>query len=225
MKAIDVMARDVVTISPEASVIEAARLMSENDISALPVADQNGHLVGIISEADFLQREEIGADVRRPWWVEAMVPAATLATEFTKSHGKHVADLMSSHVIAVTEDASLAEIATILERNRIKRVPVLRDDKLVGIVSRSNLIQALASYEVNGDGRLDESRAIREELLSRLKKQSWTDFGSRNVGVKNGDVHLWGLVGSEAERRALVALAGGVPGVARVVDEMIPAYE
>ena len=150
MKAIDVMARDVVTVSPEASVIEAARLMSENDISALPVADQNGRLVGIISEADFLQREEIGADIRRPWWVEAMVPAATLATEFAKSHGKHVADLMSSHVITVTEDASLAEIAVILERNRIKRVPVLRDDKLVGIVSRSNLIQALASYVVNG---------------------------------------------------------------------------
>jgi CBS-domain-containing membrane protein len=225
MKAIDVMTRDVVTVTPETSIIEAARLMSSNDVSALPVVDRDDHLIGIISEADLLEREEIGADFRRPWWMEAVTPPTILAAEFVKSHGKHVADLMSNRVITAHEDASLAEIAGLLERNRIKRVPIVRGSKLVGIVSRSNLIQALASWTPTPvDVRSEQSRAIREQLLSRLKEKTWTDFGSRNVIVTDGEVHLWGLVGSEAERKAVIALAEEIPGVARVVDEMIHAY-
>ena len=131
---------------------------------------------------------------------------------------------MTSGVISVSEDTPLSEIAALLERKRIKRVPVVKDGKLVGIVSRSNLIQALASVV----GRIDEhdetDRQIRLDLLSRLGQQSWTDFGSRNITVSNGTVHLWGLVGSEAERKALLALAEGVPGVVRVSDEMMAAY-
>ena len=142
MKAADVMVRDVVTIGPEESVARAARLMTENDVSALPVVDADGRLVGIISEADLLRREEIDTATHCPRWVETMTPATTLAAEFfAKSHGKRVADLMSEKVISVGEDASLNEIAAILERNRIKRVPVVRDNELVGIVSRANLIQ------------------------------------------------------------------------------------
>ncbi len=119
------------------------------------------------------------------------------------------------------ETASLNDIAAILERNRIKRVPVVRDDQLVGIVSRGNLIQALASAVVTTEVPSDESRSIRDEVLARLKEQSWTDFASQNVLVKDGEVHLWGLVRSEDERKALVALADGVPGVTKVVDETI----
>ena len=176
-------------------------------------------MVGIISEADLLRREEIDTATQRPWWVETMTPAATLAAEFAKSHGKRVADLMSENVISMGEDASLNEIAAILERNRIKRVPIVRDNELVGIVSRANLIQALASVVVTAEVPSGESRSIREELLSRLKRQSWTDFGDRNVIVKDGEVHLWGLVGSDAERKALVVVAEGVPGVTKVIDE------
>jgi CBS domain-containing protein len=224
MIASDVMVRDVKTVGPGTNVAEAARLMAQNDLSALPVVDDHEQLVGILSEADLLQREEIGTDVRRPRWIEAMTPATTLAAEFAKSHGKQVKDLMSEDVITAKEDTPLAEIAAILERRRIKRIPITRDGALVGIVSRGNLIQALASATLAPSNGLHQSRTIRQELLSRLKKQSWTGFGSRNVIVADGKVHLWGLVGSAAERKALVAIAEGVPGVTGVVDEMIPAY-
>jgi hypothetical protein len=135
-----------------------------------------------------------------------MAPAATLATAYASSYGKRVADLMSETVISVSEDTSLNEIAAILERNRIKRVPVVRDERPIGIVSRTNLIQALASAADTAELPSAENRSIREVLLARLEKQPWTDFGSRNVIVKDGEVHLWGLVGSDAERNALVVL-------------------
>ena len=153
-----------------------------------------------------------------------MTPGATLAAEFAKSHGKRVEEVMSENVITATEDTSLADIAALLERNRIKRVPIVQHGELVGIVSRSNLVQALASNGGASPASVDANRAIRAELLSRLEQQNWTDFGSRNVIVSDGKVHLWGLVGSPAERTALIALAENVPGVAEVVDEMIPAY-
>ena len=224
MKARDVMVRDVITIGPRDSVAHAAKLIAQNDVSALPVIDDHGRLVGIISEGDLMNREEIGTEIHHPWWIEAVTPGAALAAEFAKSHGKRVEEVMSENVITATEDTSLADIAALLERNRIKRVPILRDGELVGIVSRSNLVQALASNGAASTASLDTNRVIREELLSRLEQQSWTDFGSRNIIVSDGKVHLWGLVGSPAERTALIALAEDVPGVTEVVDEMIPAY-
>ena len=197
MIAADIMVREVVTIGPDESVAHAAALMTANDVSALPVISTEGRLVGIISEADLLRREEIGTAVSRPTWVETITPATTLAADFVKSHGKRVADLMSKDVISVGEAASLNDIAAILERNRIKRVPVVRGDALVGIVSRGNLIQALASAVVTTAVPSGESRSIREKVLARLKEQSWTDFATSNVIVKDGEVHLWGLVHSE----------------------------
>ena len=131
---------------------------------------------------------------------------------------------MTPGVITVSEDTPLAEIAALFERKRINRVPVVKDGRLVGIVSRSNLIQALASVVGRMDQHDESDRQIRLDLLARLQEQKWTDFGSRNITVSNRVVHLWGLVGSEAERKALLALAEGVPGVSRVSDEMIPAY-
>jgi CBS domain-containing protein len=224
MKAMDVMVRNVLAVKPDTRVTEVARLLVENDISAVPVVDDQGNMVGIISEADLMRREEIGTEKRRPWWLEAMTPATTLANDFAKSHGKRVAELMSPQIISASEDAPLIEIATLLERNQIKRVPITKDGKLVGVVSRSNIIQALASSTGAADGERQSDRAIRLEVLARLGKQSWTDFGSRNVIVTGGVVHLWGLVGSAEERKALMSLAEDVPGVIAVVDEMIAAY-
>lgn len=224
MKAMDIMVRDVVTIGPEADVADAIKLLVEHDISALPVVDADGGVIGVISEADLVRRTEPGAEPQRPWWLEALTPASTLAAEFAKAHGRRVSEVMSRNVISAPEDATLGEIASLLEKHRIKRVPILRDGQLVGVVSRSNLIQALASAPANGAAPATSDRTIRLELLDRLGDQDWTDFGSRNVIVSSGVVHLWGLVGSEAERKALIALAEEVPGVVRVADEMIPAY-
>ena len=225
MKAMDVMVRDVITVSPDDAVEEAVKLLAEYDVSALPVVDDDT-VIGIISEADLLRREKIGTEKHRRWWLEAVTPATKLAEEFAKSHGRRVEEVMSTNVISASEDAPLTEIATLLERHRIKRLPILRDGRLVGIVSRSNLIQALASAEARPGvvSIADSDRSIRLELLDRLGEQTWTDFGERNVIVSGGVVHLWGLIGSAAEHKALLALAEGVPGVVEVSDEMIPAY-
>ena len=224
MKAKDVMVRDVVTAHPDMKVSEAIELLAQHDVSALPVVDDDDRVVGVISEADLVRREEIGSVKHRPWWLEAITPATTLAEEFAKAHGRRVEEVMSSDVVSAGEDASLAEIAALLEKRRIKRVPIIEDGKLVGIVSRSNLIQAMATAHPQAPVTTESDRNIRLELLSRLGEQDWTDFGDRNVIVTDKTVHLWGLVGSPEERKALVALAEGVPGVARVSDEMIAAY-
>ena len=221
MRAVDVMVRDVVTVHPETSISDAIGLLIQHDISALPVVDDGARLVGVLSEADLIHRAELGTEKQRPWWMEAVTGAAALAEEFAKAHGRKVGDIMTTEVVSVGEDTPISDIATLLERHRIKRVPVVRDGKVIGVVSRANLIQALASTISRQSDNGAEDRAIRDELLDRLGHQDWTDFGGRNVIVTDAVVHLWGLVGSEAERHALVALAENVPGVKEVSDEMI----
>ncbi len=219
------MTRNVVVIRPEASVGEAAKLLAEKDVSALPVVDDSGKVVGVVSEADLMRRAEIGTQKQRPWWLEAVTPGAMLAEDFAKSYGGTVADLMSREIISATEETSLQEIANLLERHRIKRVPIIDEDgKLVGVVSRSNLVQALATSPAQMQPS-ETDRAARLEILSRLaEQQAWTDFGDRNITVSNGEARIWGLVGSPSERQGLIALVEGVPGVTTVRDEMIPAY-
>lgn len=225
MRAMDVMVRDVVTVHADTDIAEAIELLIEHDVSALPVVDAEDRLIGIIGEADLLHRVELGTEKHRPWWREAVTGASALAEDYAKSHGKKVGELMISNVVSATEDTPLAEIATLLERKRIKRVPITRDGKLVGMVSQTNLIQALAcAIGHAGVGDEDDDRLIRQKLLARLDKQSWTDFGSRNVIVNGGIVHLWGLISSDQERKALIALAEDIPGVVRVSDEMFATY-
>lgn len=226
MRASDVMVRDVVTVSPDTKVEEAIKLLGKHDVSALPVVDARGHLLGIISEADLIHRVEIGTEKPHPWWLEAVTGAAALAKDFAKSHGKTVDEVMTTEVVSASEDTPLSDIAALLERKRIKRVPILRQGKLVGVVSRSNLVQAVASVIEHGDGKDSHLSdvEIRRELLARIEQKAWTGFGDRNVIVSGGIVHLWGLVSSEAEHKALIALAEGVPGVLRVSDEMIASY-
>jgi CBS domain-containing protein len=224
MKAIDVMVRAVIMVKPDDEVAAAIELLAEHDISALPVVDDSGRVVGVLSEADLMRREEIGTERHRAWWLEAMTPGTVLAGEFAKAHGRTVREIMSDTVVSATEETPLAEIAGLLEKHRIKRVPILRDGKLIGIVSRSNLIQALAASHVAAGGDAPADRSIRGELLDRLGGQTWTDFGSRNVIVRDGVVHLWGLVGSPQEHKALLALAEQVAGVKGISDETFPAY-
>ena len=224
MNAADVMVRHVVTVRPDDSVADAVKLLVANDISAVPVVDEHGGVVGVLSESDLIHRSEIGTEKHHPWWLEAVMPASHLAGEFAKAHGRRVSEIMSTRPVTAKEDASLAEIAMLLERRRIKRVPIVRDGKLVGIVSRSNLIQALASSLAHAESVTESDRQIRLDVLDQLGAQNWTDFGERNVIVENGVVHLWGMVNTPEERKALLALAESVPGVVSVSDEMIPGY-
>jgi CBS domain-containing protein len=226
MKASDVMVRNVFTIGPDEDVSRAAQMLVDHDISALPVVDSAGQILGILSEADLMRREELGTEKRRPGWLEAMTPSSQLAADYSKSHGRKVRELMSESVVTATADTPLSEIAALLERKRIKRLPIVDKGKLIGIVSRANLVQALASTAAVIISPNEESadRAIRSRILDRLADQSWTGFGERNVIVADGIVHLWGLVNSSNERKALFALVESVPGVRGVADELIPVY-
>jgi CBS domain-containing protein len=223
MLAADIMTSEVITVGEDASVQEAAKLMAEHGISALPVVDRDNRVVGIVSEGDLLHRAETGTERRRSWWLDMMAATNQLAREYVESHSCKVKEVMTRDVISVTEETAVADIAVLLEANRIKRVPVLRDGKLVGIVSRANLVRALAmTIEEWPSGAGTDDRAIRKRLLTELKAQKWAEVSPANITVKDGVVHLWSSYYSEQEKRALVVAAENIPGVRRVDDHMRP---
>jgi CBS domain-containing protein len=227
MRAIDVMTTEVVTVDKNATVPELARLMSDRGISAIPVVDRDHRVIGMVSEGDLLHRAETGTERRRSWWLDMVSSTNQLAGEYIKSHSDGVKDIMTRDVLSVTEETPVADIAIILETNRIKRVPVLRDGKLVGIVSRANLVRALAMTINEAADRAEaDDRAIRDKLLAELKEQKWAEVSPANVTVKDGVVHLWSSYLSEQEKRALLVAAENIPGVRRVEDHMrpVPAY-
>lgn len=223
MRAADVMMSEVITVGEDASVQEAARLMAEHSISAVPVVDRDKRVVGMVSEGDLLHRAETGTERRRSWWLDMVASANQLAGEYVKSHSGCVKDVMTRDVISVTEETGVADIAILLETNRIKRVPVLLDGRLVGIVSRANLVRALAmTINERPSGAEADDRAIRDRLLAELKAQKWAEVSPANITVKDGVVHLWSSYYSDQEKRALVVAAESIPGVRRVEDHMRP---
>lgn len=220
MKARDIMTAPVITISPSTPVREIAALLLERRISGVPVVE-DGRVVGLVSEGDLLRRHEIGTDrsaAEGSWWARLTkddpAPAA-----YAKSHARRAKDIMTRDVVSVVENTPITEIASLFETRRIKRVPVLRRKKLVGIVSRANLVQALAvTAKSVGAHRLQTDDAIRSRLLSELAHQSWWRRSPSNVIVTDGVVHYWGLLGSEGERQAARVAAENVPGVRKVED-------
>lgn len=224
MRASDVMVRAVVTVSPDTTVEALARLMINLRIGGVPVLEKDGVLVGIVSEGDLLRRVEIETERHRPRWSEQFSSNSQRATEYIKSHARRVRDIMTREVFTVEAAATLGEIADLLEARKIKRVPVVHDGKVVGIVSRADLLKVLAS---GGIGTPDEEadRTIRLQLLAELRDQNWTDTTEDRVVVAKGIVHLWGLVRSEEERRALRIAAENTPGVRGIEDhtELAPA--
>ena len=227
MRAIDVMTSEVVTVSDNASVAAVAKLLAERSISAVPVVDAANRVIGMVSEGDLLHRTETGTERRRSWWLDMLASTNQLAGDYIKSHSGLVKDVMTRDVISVSDTTPVADIAIVLETNRIKRVPVLREGKLVGIVSRANLVRALATSgdQPSSDTEIDDL-SIRDKLLAELKAQRWAEVSPANVSVKDGVVHLWSSYLSEQEKRALIVAAENTPGVRRVEDHMrrVPAY-
>ena len=223
MRAADVMTNEVITLGEDASVKEAAKSMAEHGISAVPVIDRESRVVGMVSEGDLLHRAETGTERRRSWWLEMVASTNQLAGEYVKSHSGKVKDVMTRDVLSVTEETLVADIAVLLETNRTKRVPVLRGGKLAGIVSRANLVRALAmTINERPSGAEADDRAIRDRLLAELKAQKWAEVSPANVTVKDGIVHLWSSYYSDQEKRALIVAAESIPGVRRVEDHMRP---
>lgn len=219
MQARDIMTTYVVTVAPDASVADIAATLVDNRISAVPVVDDQYRVIGIVSEGDLMRRSEIGTEPRHSWWLIAMTSTDKLAEEFAKTHGVKASEIMTANVTTVTEDASIGWIAELLETKKIKRVPVVRDEKLVGIVSRANLVRALTTLKekVIELPSIDD-RKIHDALEEVLKKETWAATAQVNFVVAEGVVHLWGMVASGEQKKALVVLAENVSGVVSVQD-------
>jgi len=222
MKAADVMVSNVITVRPDTSVQEVAEALLANRISAVPVVSKAGELVGIVSEGDLIRRAETGTDRRRSWWLELLVGSTPLAAEYVKAHARMVGDIMTRTVVTATPETSLRAIAELLEKNSIKRVPIVKSRKVVGIVSRANLVQALAArWKEREPQRSGNDLTIREEVMARLDAEPWTRYAPINVIVHDATVELWGIVDSETVRAAVRVAAEITPGVSAVNDNLV----
>lgn len=219
MRAHQIMTRSVISVTPNTTIVEAANMMLQRHISGLPVVDEAGKLAGIVSEGDFLRRSEIGTQRKRGRWLKFILGPGKSASDFVHEHGRKVSEIMTTSPVTITEDTSLAEIANLMERNNIKRLPVVRGDKLVGIVSRANLLQAVASLAKEVPDPTADDDHIRNRIIDALEKNDWCPFGL-NVLVSDGIVHLSGVITEERSRQAAVIAAENVEGVKKVHDHL-----
>jgi len=218
MKARDIMGTCVISVFPDLPVQAVANTLVKNGISAVPVIDHGGKLLGIISEGDLMRRAEIETERRHSWWLDMFGSNRSQAAEFVKAHGRKARDVMTANVVTASPETPLQQIADLLEKQGIKRVPIVLDDRIVGIVSRANLVQALASGRADSDvGSSDEQ--VRDAIVKRLQTQPWGN-ATLNVIVQGGVAELWGVVDNDEEKRAVRIAAGEVPGVIAVKDNV-----
>jgi len=219
MRAHQIMTRDVLTVRPDATVEEAAKVMLRNHISGLPVTDAYGELVGVASESDFLRRSEIGTGRKRPAWLQFLLGPGRTATDFVRERGRRVEDVMTQDVITVGEETPLEELVRLMEKNDIKRLPVMRGKALVGIVTRSNLLQAVASMAREVPDPTADDDHIRERISREVNAADWRPIGFE-VTVRNGVVHLHGLITTDSARQATIVAAENTAGVKEVHDHL-----
>jgi CBS domain-containing protein len=217
------MTTDVITVKPDSMIRQVAQLLLCHRISAVPVVDQHGKLVGIVSEGDLMRRGETGTEPRRSWWLQLLARPEDIAHDYVRSHARRVGDVMTQNVMTVSPDDTVADIAALLEEKRIKRVPVCRDGRVVGIVSRADLLHGIATSRIEAPVQGDED--IRHAVISRIREQAGVRDWLLSVTVSAGKVHLWGGIRSEEERRAARVAAETVGGVNSVEDHLtvIPA--
>lgn len=221
MKARDVMTQPVISIEADAPISVAIRVLLQKRISGLPVVDATGNLVGVVTEGDFLRRAECGTQPTQPRWLEFVMGPGLLADQYVKAHGRKVSEVMTRDVKTVDEATQLEDIVALMERNNVKRVPVLRGKKLVGIVTRANLLRALASYLHPAAPASTSDTKIRETVLHGLKSEKWAPVATVDAIVRNGVVTLTGFVLDERQRDAVKVLVENVPGVKQVHDHML----
>jgi CBS domain-containing protein len=221
MKAADVMVRRVITVGRDTTVQEIANILLANRISAVPVVDDSGAIVGIVSEGDLIHRVEVGTEHRHSWWLMLFGDKAAMARDYLKSHATRAVDVMTKPVISAPPDLPLGELASLLERHRIKRVPIVDDGKLVGIVSRANLLQALAAMprDIGVDSSVADA-TLRDRIHSEITSHLLANVSQINVIVRDGIVELWGDAGSQDEKHAIRVAAETVPGVRKVEDNI-----
>jgi CBS domain-containing protein len=219
MQVRDVMTLNVISVKGDESILKAARLMLQNRISGLPVVDANGALVGIVTEGDFLRRSELGTGRHRPKWLEFLVGPGRLANEYVHQSGRKVAEVMTPEPLTVGEDDPLEMVVHLMERRRIKRLPVMRSGRMVGIISRANLMHALASLARETPTTTTDDASIRGRILEALAEHPWA-LGV-NVVVKDGIAEIWGTILDERERQGCIVAIENVAGVKRVHDHLV----
>ena len=219
MRAHQIMTQSVITVTPETTIVDAANVMLQEHVSGLPVVDATGRLVGIVSEGDFIRRSEIGTQRKRGRWLRFILGSSKSASDFVHEHGRKVSEVMTKSPLTITEDTALEEIVELMEKNHIKRLPVIRGDKIVGIVSRANLLQAVASLAREVPDPTADDDHIRNRVIDAMEKNDWCPFGL-SVIVKDGIVHLSGVITEERSRQAAVVAAENVQGVKKVHDHL-----
>ncbi|ABD06075.1 putative signal-transduction protein with CBS domains [Rhodopseudomonas palustris HaA2] len=219
MRANQIMTANLVTIGPEASIVDAANAMLEHHVSGLPVVDGGGRLIGIISEGDFIRRAELGTQRKRSRWLRLLLGPGTCAADFVHEHGRKVGEVMTHHPHTISEDTSIEAIVRTMEKHHVKRLPVMRGDQLVGIVTRKNLLRAVANLarEVPDPTTADDK--IREKIVAEIDRNDWRPFGL-SVLVRDGVVHLNGVITEERSRQAAIVAAENVCGVREVHDHL-----
>ena len=218
MQVKDVMTQNVISVQATEPVLKAARLMLQNRISGLPVVSSKGDLVGIVTEGDFLRRSELGTQRRRPKWLEFIVGPGKLADEYVHNSGRKVEEVMTPDPRVVAEDDSLEKVVELMEKHHVKRLPVMRGSRMVGIVSRANLMHALASLARDTEAS-GPDWSIRDKILAAIGKEGWAP--RINVVVRNGVAELWGVITDEREREGLIVVAENVGGVKEVHDHLV----
>ncbi len=219
MRAHQIMTRPVITVTPETTIVEAANTMLRQHVSGLPVVDATGKPVGIVSEGDFIRRSEIGTQRKRGRWLKFILGPGKAATDFVHEHGCKVAEIMTPEPLTITEDTALEEIVQLMEKNHVKRLPVIRGDKIVGIVSRANLLQAVASLARQIPDPTADDDHIRDRIIDVLGKNDWCPHGL-SVIVRDGIVHLSGVITDERSRQAAIVGAENIAGVKKVHDHL-----
>jgi len=220
MRAKQVMTRQIHSLAADASVYEAAQVMLNAGISAAPVVDVDGTLIGIVSEADLMYRSEIGTAPGKSWLQRLLSDDAVLANDYIRAHSHRVADVMTKNLVTADEGATLGEIATLMQRHRVKRIPIVRDGKVVGIVSRANLLHGLLAREPASSEDPTGNEKVRSLVTSELARHGWATNQTACVVAESGVVHLWGFVNSDAVRDAYRIAAENVRGVKRVENHM-----
>ncbi|WNK19377.1 CBS domain-containing protein [Halomonas piscis] len=217
MQAADVMTPDVITARAQSEASDIAELLLTHNISAVPIIDDDGRVLGMVSEGDLMRRIQSSSDERQSWWLKLFGDGAS-AADYVKSHGRKAREIMTPDPVTITEDEPLHRIAGLLEKHRIKRVPVIRDGRLVGIVSRSNLLRGFSASRINaGDG---SDREIRDAILGEVEKSVGMLLYRLNVIVADGNVQLWGLVDSHDQKRAVQVAAERVNGVRAIENNL-----
>jgi CBS domain-containing protein len=220
MQASDIMTRNIVSIGREAQIREAIRLMLDNHVSGLPVVDRAGKVVGVLTEGDLLRRTEIATEKHRWPWLDFVLGPGRMASDYVKTHGRVVDELMTHEVVVAGADMPLAEIVALMERRRIKRLPIIDNGTLVGIVSRADLIAALGRALDAQEAPVTGDDNIRARVLAELEKANWAPRAGLTINVTDGVVELSGVIFDEHERGALRVAAENVPGVKGILDHL-----